>query len=140
MKRSWKEKREGKEKGQSILEVALVLPVILLILAGVLDLGRLYYVTVALTDAAGEGATYAAINPNDTDEIVARTQAATEGLVQINTEDVTIDCPSVSPGRSVTVTVGYDFTLATPLVNMIVQGGVLRLRGIASESILTGGM
>ncbi len=140
MKRLWKTKREGKEKGQSVLEVALVLPVILLILAGVLDLGRLYYVTVALTDAAGEGATYAAINPNDTDQIISRAQSAAEGLVQIQTENVIVDCPSVSPGNPVTVTVGYDFTLATPLLNMIVRDGVLRLSGTASESILTGGM
>ena len=140
MKRLWQGKRKGKEKGQSIIEVALILPVMLLILAGALDLGRLYYVTVALTDAAGEGANYAAINPHDSDGIVSRVQDASGGMVQIETEDIAVDCPVVSPGRAVTVTVSYDFTVATPIVNMIVPGGVLELRGVAAESILTGEM
>jgi Flp pilus assembly protein TadG len=140
MKRLWKGKRKGKEKGQSLVEVALALPVLLLILAGALDLGRLYYVTVAITDAAGEGAAYAAINPNNTDEIISRAQAASSGMVQIETGDVTIDCPVVAAGKPVTVTVGYDFTVATPLVNMIVPDGVLKLRGVAAESILSGEM
>ena len=121
-------------------EIALVLPVILIILAGILDLGRLYYVTVALTDAAGEGAVYAAIRPQQTDEIVARTQSASTGLVQIATEDVIVYCPSLAAGQPVTVTVKYDFTLATPLFNMIVEDGVLTLRGVASEPIVTGEM
>ncbi len=138
MKRSWK--RKGKEKGQSITEMALILPVLLIVLAGVLDLGRLYYITVALTDAAGEGATFAAINPDDADEIIARTQSATGGMVQIATDQVTVDCPSVAAGETVTVSVSYDFTVATPLFNLLVPDGVMTLHGVASGIILTGGM
>ena len=51
--------RQGKENGQSLLEMALILPVLIIILAGVLDLGRLYYAYVSVTDAAAEGAAYA---------------------------------------------------------------------------------
>ena len=127
---------KGKEKGQSLTEVALVLPVLLVILAGVLDLGRLYYVTVAITDAAAEGATYAAINPNATDEIIARAHTASGELVQIDDGTVRIDCPTVAAGAPVTVTVNYTFTVATPLINAIVPDGVLKLRGVATEVIL----
>lgn len=133
-------KGKGKEKGQSLTEVAIALPVILLILAGVLDLGRLYYVTVALTDAAGEGAAYATINPYATDEIIARTVAASGGMVQIEADNVTIDYPVIQAGMPVTVTVEYDFTVATPIINAIVPDGVLRLRGVAAGSIMTGEM
>lgn len=134
-------KSEGKEKGQSLTEVALVLPVLLLILAGVLDLGRLYYVTVALTDAAAEGATYAAINPTaPTSAIVARAQDASGGLVAIDAGMVAVDCPTVAAGAPVTVTVKYDFTIATPLINAIVPEGVIRLQGMASEPIISGEM
>jgi hypothetical protein len=48
-----------REGGQSIVEFVLVLPVLLIILAGLLDLGRLYFAYVAVTDVAGEGAGYA---------------------------------------------------------------------------------
>jgi len=142
MKRSWKQ-RKGKEKGQSLTEVALVLPVLLFILAGVLDLGRIYYVQVALSDAAGEGAVYAAIRPNDATGIKARAQAASGGLVQIDLADVVInpsDPSSLAAGDPVTVIVEYDFTLATPLINAIVPAGVIRLRGVATEPILAGDM
>jgi Flp pilus assembly protein TadG len=132
--------RKGKEKGQSLVEVALVIPIMLLILAGVLDLGRLYYVTVAITDAAAEGAAYAAIHPSDADGVVDRAQTASSELVQIDPGQVTYDCPTITAGATVTVTVGYDFTVATPAINAMVPDGVLRLRGIAAETILSGGM
>ena len=95
-----KHMQKQKEKGQSLLEFALILPVLLIILAGVLDLGRLYFAYVAVTDAAAEGATYAAMNPDETSEIIARAQAATSGLVEIESENVQIDCP-VTAGFSV---------------------------------------
>jgi Flp pilus assembly protein TadG len=132
---------KGKEKGQSLTELAIVLPVLLFILSGVLDLGRLYMVVVALTDAASEGATYAAIDPNVTSlEIIERAQAASGGFVPLDAEMVVVDCPVITPGAPITVTVGYSFTVATPLINTIVPEGVIRLRGVASEPILTGEM
>ena len=131
-----------KEKGQSITELAIVLPVMLIILAGVLDLGRLYYAFVAVSDAAGEGANYGAIHPgeSDRDELVARVQNATDGLIQIEPGRVTVDCPTVAGGAPITVTVGYTFTLATPFLGAIVPDGELMLNAVATEVILTGGM
>jgi hypothetical protein len=132
---------KGKEKGQSLVELTLVLPVLLFILSGVLDLGRLYMVIVALTDAASEGATYAAIHPDATTvEIIGRSQAASGGFVPLDAEMVAVDCPTIAPGAPITVTVGYSFTVATPLINAIVPEGVIRLRGVATEPILTGEM
>ena len=61
-----------KEKGQSIVEIALLLPVLLLMLLGLVDFGRVYYVMVALKDAAQEGAAYAAARPNDGTGIAER--------------------------------------------------------------------
>jgi Flp pilus assembly protein TadG len=133
-------KHSRREKGQSLLEFALILPVLLIVLAGVLDLGRLYYSYIAVTDAAAEGATYAAMPPDvsDRDEVFQRAQEASRGLVQIDSGMVEVDCPSVASGAPVTVTVSYSFTVATPLVNVIVPDGVLELRAGAREAILAG--
>jgi Flp pilus assembly protein TadG len=129
-----------KEKGQSMLELALVLPLLIIILAGVLDLGRLYYAYVAVTDAAAEGASYAAIHPeqSDRDEVFRRAQEASRGLVQIDPDMVEVDCPTLASGAPITVTVSYSFTVATPLINAIVPDGVLMLRAVANEAILAG--
>jgi hypothetical protein len=51
------------EKGQSLVEMALALPLLLLILAGLLDLGRVYFTYLTIQDAATEGASYLAVNP-----------------------------------------------------------------------------
>jgi Flp pilus assembly protein TadG len=137
-----KHTQRGTEKGHSLVEMALVLPVLLLILAGVLDLGRLYYAYVAVSDAAAEGVTYAAIHPEESkrDEVVERARTASGGLVQIDTGMVEVDCPAIAAGAPVTVTVGYSFTVATPLINAMVPDGVLILRATATEAILAGEM
>lgn len=126
-----------REKGQSLLEFALVLPVLLIILAGILDLGRLYFAYVAVTDAAAEGAAYGAIEPDSNSEIKARAKDASGGQVQIDEGAVMIDSPSDPDwGDSITVTVTYSFTLATPLVNGIMPDGVIPLRARVTEVIV----
>ena len=51
------------ERGQSLVEMSLMLVILLTILSGVLDLGRGFFSYIAIQNAAGEGALYAAINP-----------------------------------------------------------------------------
>jgi Flp pilus assembly protein TadG len=46
------------EKGQAILELALMLPVLVLIFLPVVDLGRLFYFGMTLTQAVRSGAQY----------------------------------------------------------------------------------
>ena len=48
--------------GQGLAELALILPLLLTILLGTLDLGRAFYTYIALTNAAREAARYAAVN------------------------------------------------------------------------------
>lgn len=139
MEHRWEKKRN--ERGQSLLEFALLVPILLIILAGVLDVGRLYFAYVAVTDAAAEGAAYAAVcSPNCTDgDIRARAKAASGGLVQVVEDDqVVIERPTIASGAPVTVTVTYEFALATPFINLIVPGGVLPLNAVATEVILGG--
>ena len=49
--------------GQNLVELALVLPVLALILLGALDLGRVFFSYVQLTNAVREGANYGRVNP-----------------------------------------------------------------------------
>jgi Flp pilus assembly protein TadG len=133
--------RHRRERGQGLVEFAIVLPILLIILSGVLDLGRLWYAYVAVTDAAAEGATYAAIDPSDGSGIYKRAEEASGGLVQIEPDAVTLACPTCptpASGDQVTVTVAYTFTLATPFLHAMVPDGQLLLRAVANEAILAG--
>ena len=50
-----------RESGQSLVEVAISMTVLLILLAGVVDLGRAFFTYITLRDAAQEGASYAAV-------------------------------------------------------------------------------
>ena len=126
------------ERGQGLVEFAIILPILLIILSGVLDLGRLWYAYVAVTDAAAEGATYAAMQPEDSSGIYQRAQEASGGLVQIDPDAVLVECPTVASGAPVTVTVNYTFTLVTPFLHALVPDGQLPLVARANEAILAG--
>jgi Flp pilus assembly protein TadG len=66
-----------RDRGAVAVEFAILLPVLLLILFGIIDFGRALNAQIALTQAAREGARLDALNqPN----LVTRTQAAAAGL------------------------------------------------------------
>src|SRR4051794_41110372 len=48
------------QRGQSLVELALIAPIMVIILAAALDLGRLFYSQITVTNAAREGALAAA--------------------------------------------------------------------------------
>lgn len=60
------------EKGQSLLELSVVMVFLLILLAGVVDLGRIMYEYLTMRDAAQEGAGYGAVFPNDCNHIFDR--------------------------------------------------------------------
>lgn len=63
-------KKIKREKGQALLEFALVLPMLLLIVCGILDFGWIYYNQLAIANSAREGARFAVVStvpePGDT--------------------------------------------------------------------------
>ena len=50
------------EAGQAMVEMALVLPILLILIGGIVDFGWLFYNQLSLTNAAREGARYAVIH------------------------------------------------------------------------------
>ena len=60
MNKTLKRAREG-ERGQALVEFALILPVILLVMVGMLEFARAWNLHQVMTDAAREGARRAAI-------------------------------------------------------------------------------
>ena len=54
------------EKGQAMVAFALVLPLLLALLCGIIDFGWLYYNQITLNNAAREGARYAVVHYDPT--------------------------------------------------------------------------
>jgi Flp pilus assembly protein TadG len=103
-----------RDRGATAVEFALLLPVLLLLVFGLIDFGRALNAQITLTQAAREGARLAALGQSN---VVSRTQAAATGLSQVS---VTVTaCPSGgSAGGSpadATVQASYPFSFVTPL-------------------------
>jgi len=64
--------KKKKEKGQSLVEFAVSVVILLLLLSGIVDLGRLFFQYIAMRDAAQEGATYGIIDPSEWNGIAKR--------------------------------------------------------------------
>ena len=126
------------EKGQSLVEVAVLFPILILLLMGVADLGRAYYAMVALNDAAEEGALYAAIDPDNLSEIQNRAVHASSGLITFETNNVTrMPASGFTAGDPVTVTVTYDFEIYTPVIQAFFDdNGTVTLQGQAVNPII----
>ncbi len=106
-------------KGQSLVEFALILPVLMFILVIVADMARVVAARVALSNAAREGARYGASYPTDYSGIKNRvlleynnTGVRVTG-VELTEGNITITFPEGSwePGYLVRVTVRCRFPL-----------------------------
>jgi Flp pilus assembly protein TadG len=54
------------EHGASLVELAVMLPLFILVLAGAVDFGRAYYLAIEISGAAQAAAAYGSQNPTDT--------------------------------------------------------------------------
>jgi Flp pilus assembly protein TadG len=142
----------GSESGQSIVEVALVLPIALLLLAGAVDMGRLFYARVSIENGAREGAMFGATNPrcdtdardgcSDPDTAEWRVLSEASALGDLTT---TFTCFNGSARRaSVTgcvagdayvVTVADEFDFVTPILEPLF-GPTITLEASASSAVL----
>lgn len=101
------------DRGAAAVEFAIVLPLLVLFVFGMIDFGRLFFTQITVTQAAREGSRLAALNLPD---VQSRTAAAATG-VSPTTVTVVHSCPSGSDqSTDAVVTVTYTFTFTTPLI------------------------
>jgi Flp pilus assembly protein TadG len=120
------------DPAQSVVELALAMPMLLIILMGMVDLGRLYFTYLTVVDSARVGARYGTAKPPNCpisqadpkyQNLVSLAQAEAAGSdLDITKLSVTITLPdpnscdlsnNVIPGSQIKVTVRYDFGLIT---------------------------
>jgi Flp pilus assembly protein TadG len=126
--------------GQSLVEIALALPLLLLVLLGLADLGRAFYYTTAIASAAREGAAYvAAASAPDQATLTAKACAATGfapagncGSALTATDVSSVGCNGTTAG-TVAVQVTYALQLISGyLVNRVLPSQTLTLRACAT--------
>jgi Flp pilus assembly protein TadG len=128
-----------RQKGQSLVEFALVLPMLLLLVLAAMDIGRLFYMKMVITNAAREGANYLAYYPKDefdngcANTYTAITNEGDSSGIQIDLdEDVPTPacCSSLCvSGNQVEVTINkeIDLILDNVLIALGLLGGPIEL-------------
>jgi hypothetical protein len=111
-----------KEEGQSLTEFALVLPLLLLLICGILDFGRVMYAYLHLNMAAQETVRLAGLGKADS-EITAFAknyeQLGDDSLLQV------MISPSRKSGDYVKVTLSYTLSYLTPVISNILPKPII---------------
>ena len=140
-------RRRRRERGQSLVEFALVIPIIVLLIASFVEIGRAVFAYNTVANAARQGARVAIVNqlPDMTDcdesrpiedpyephwSIIgcALLAGKTLGLTPANVSvayvtppSTTLSCsPTLHVGCVATVTVTYQYNIATPFVSRFI--------------------
>lgn len=113
-----KNRRDG-EKGQNLVEFAMVLPIFLILVFAIVDFGMGFHAWITVSNAAREGARIGAVGADEA-TIEARVVDTASSLAE---DDLNITVgnavPDGEPGEAVTVDVEYDYELITPLSNLL---------------------
>ena len=140
------------EKGQSLVEFALVLVFLLALLAGVYDIGRAFFAYIIIRDAAQEGAVYGSVASKSDltgfeGAVVNRVQAAftdpdnpSSAPIDLSRMNVQVDIVGsacAAPGNGVHVKVDYSFPLSMPFLGAIIGSQDIQMTAEAEDSILS---
>lgn len=103
--------RPAADRGAVAVEFALLLPILMLLIFGLIDFGRALNAQITLSQAARVGARLAAMGRSDA---AARSSAAAIGLsgVQVYVRSC---APGAGPDASAVVQDTYSFSFATPV-------------------------
>ncbi|MEG9249038.1 TadE/TadG family type IV pilus assembly protein [Arthrobacter sp. Soc17.1.1.1] len=110
-----------KERGAAAVEMALVLPILILLLLGIMEFGRAFNAQVTLTNAAREGVRVMAISKDTTKARASAITAAGRFSPPLKATDIAISVPgstAATPcpgGGTATVTITYTLSTLTKI-------------------------
>jgi hypothetical protein len=144
MNKQMKKTKKDLEKGQSMVELAVSLVILLILISGVVDFGRIAFYYIAMRDSAQEGASYGSIFPNACDEIIDRVTAGAvdssrvQVTVEINGIACSEDCSiNVNNGDIVKVTVkDPEFPITMPLLGAIIGSQSISLETSIQDQVI----
>lgn len=111
-------------KGQALVEFAIIIPILFLLIMGILQFGMMLNSYLTIENASREGAREGIAGSSDAD-IRSRILAVTPNLDHNDlTITITPDENSRSAGDTLTVTVTYNYKLTVPIISTIFHNAV----------------
>jgi Flp pilus assembly protein TadG len=120
---------DGYSRGAILVEFALIFPILIALIFGIVDFGRAYDAKQALTHATREAVREYAVSQDQSDGEAAFWQAV--GSLDAGSAAVTVPSGGCTEGEPVTVTATYEFNfLALPFASITLDStGVMRCGG-----------
>jgi hypothetical protein len=109
-------------KGQSMVEMAIILPVLLLILFSIFEFGRILGAYMLVHDLARDGVRYGVVGMSDQsikDHIMEH-----DSFLSISSDDINITPSIRSLGSALTVGIDYEIEIITPIISSIVPNPI----------------
>jgi len=125
------------ERGQSLVELAISLVILLYLLSGAVEFGIAFFQFVQLRDAAQEGALFGSMQPANTTGIVARIQGASHSPIDLTTITPVITYSGGQcEGNAITVSLTYNHQVFMPFMSRFI-GSTLPLTATVTDTILS---
>ena len=118
-------RKKNGERGQSMAEFALIVPIFLVLVFAIVDFGMGFHSWITVSNAAREGARLGSVGGTQ-DQIIDRVEQRA-GSLDEDKLTVTVTNAEGPSGESVTVEVDYEYDLITPLSSLVgfLSGGSL---------------
>lgn len=114
------------EDGAALLEFAMLVPILLMIVFGVIDFGLYFYNDLQLTQVARDAARYASVGN------VAEANVAIGRATLVSTTITAQNIDAASSGNEATVTLMADYNAITPLPGLIGIGNTIGINANAT--------
>ncbi len=129
-RRKWNARARNRgEKGQSLVEFTLMVPIFLLLVFAIVDFGMGFHAWITVTNSAREGARLAAVgapaagvggcNPLPAVGSIERRVCDTAASLDETKITLVVTNAQGTPGESVVVDVDYQYDLITPLAGLV---------------------
>ena len=110
------------QKGQALVEFALILPILLLLVMGILQFGMMLNSYLTIENASREGARVGIIGSTNAEIINAI--IATSPSLDPNKLTVTITPTNRVAGDTLTVAINYNYELIVPIISSLLNNEV----------------
>ncbi|MFC7849264.1 TadE/TadG family type IV pilus assembly protein [Arthrobacter sp. NPDC057388] len=111
------------ERGAAAVEFALLAPILVMLVLGIMEFGRAYNVQTTLTNAAREGVRSMAINNSQSTARTATKSAATQLSPALADGNIAFSAADCTVGTQMTVTVTYNLSTLTGIAGPFPMAG-----------------
>jgi Flp pilus assembly protein TadG len=121
------------ERGQSLTEFAIILPIFLLLVCGIFDFGRLMYAYMNMNNAAQETVRLGGLGKKDADMVAFAKNYVHLGdpsklivTICVNTGPCTPNDTTRKSGDYISVTLKYPVTYLTPIISKLLPAPTVK--------------